>query len=195
MQEVLKSLEIGFHVVEFVLPLDSDLPPAKFECDHHFHMGEAYLAGNQARLAINRFNQALASFKGKSKYQYFLIAVKLALAESYAAIDVKDWDNAIKYLDQILIEYPNEGRAHAIKARVFLRQGNLIEAYESAMKALKNNEYHFEAACYLALIGFSIAKAENNLVDMAKDIENFKIAQSLYPGSNSLAKLIKICEE
>ncbi len=194
MQEVLKSLGVGTHIVQVAIPTDEDLPSAKYSCDHHFHMGEAYLVANQALLAIRRFNQALAEYDGRSAYENFSVAVKLALAECYSAIDVQNWENAIKVLNEIIVEFPEEDRAHAIFARVHIRRGEPIEAYKSAMAALKSNPENFEAACYLGFVGFSLSKTENNLSEMAKDIDNLKQAQRLYPQCRDLAKLIENCE-
>ena len=77
MQEVLTPIGVRIPVADYVLPADCDLPPSEHECDMHFHLGEAYLIGNQAPLAIYRFNKALAAFDGHSQYENFPVAVRL----------------------------------------------------------------------------------------------------------------------
>lgn len=195
MQEVLKSLGMGTHVVQVAIPTDADLPPAEHACDHHFHLGEAYLAANQARLAIRRFEQALAAFDGESAYENFEAAVHLALAEAHAAVDVKQWDKALAYVNQVLSILPDDDRAFAIKARIHVRRTESVDAYKAAMAALQNNSRNFEAACYLGLMGVHIAKSVGDLDEMALNIKNLKIAQSLHPSSRELAALIGHCEQ
>jgi tetratricopeptide (TPR) repeat protein len=194
MQEVLKSLGIDVHVVQFVLPTDGDLPPAQFTCDHHFHLGEEYLAGNLARLATRRFNQALAAYDGRSSYKNFEAAVKLALAEAHAAVDVKEWDKALDYVAQVLSILPDDDRALATKARIHVRRTEPVDAYLAAIAALKVNPKSFEAACYLGLMGFHIARAAGDVETMALSIKNLKLAQSLQPSSREMAALILQCE-
>ena len=194
MSEVLKSLGMGIHVVQVAIPSDSDLPPAEFTCDRDFHLGELYLFANQARLAIRRFEAALSSYAGQSAYENFEVAVWLALAECHAAIDVKEWDTALEYLDKVFKIFPDDDRGHAIRARIHVRRNEPVEAYRSAMATLKANPLNFEAACYLGLMGAHIARAQNDLEEMRKSIENLRIAQSLYPASQDLASLIEVCE-
>jgi len=200
MQEVQKSIGVGTHVVQVVIPTDADLPPAQFACDKHFHLGEAYLAGNQARPAIRRFEQALSAFDGRSAYEHFGVAVKLGLAEAHAAIDVGQWQQALKYLDEILAVSPDDDRAHTIKARVYVRMARSDDtnrsnanAYLSAMAALKSNSKNFEAGCYLGYIGFHLFKAKGNFEEMAHSIQNLKSTQSRYP-LPPLAVIIRACE-
>lgn len=193
MQEVLKSLGFGAHVVQVVIPTDADLPPAQFACDQHFHLGEAYLAGNQARLAIRRFEQALSAFDGGSAYEHFVVAVKLALAEAHSAIDVEEWQQALRYLNEVLAVFPDDDRAHAIKARVHVRAKQPVEAYVSAMAALKSCSKNFEAGCYLGVIGFQLARADGDVEEMAHSVQNLKITQDLY-AHPALALMIRDCE-
>jgi tetratricopeptide (TPR) repeat protein len=185
MRQVMKSLGSDVHVVEFVLPADADLPKTRHECDRDFHIGEAYLAGNQVRLAINRFRQALGKYDGRSDHKHFRFSVNVALAEAHSAIDLREWESALNCLDEALAELPDDDRQHAIRARVLVRAGDPAGAYRSSMAALKSNPLNFEAACYLGFIGFTLSDAEGDLGKMAKDIENLETAYRLHPSTGT----------
>ena len=194
LNEALKSIGLGTHVVNTIIVTDDMIPRANHICDHEYFIGEIYLRNNQSALAANRYEKALSAYNGQSDIEYFDYAVKSGLAEAYSAIDFKQWDKALKYLDEILEKYQDDDLALVIKARIYARQNKPIEAYNYSIKALKENPNNFEAACYLGLMGAHLARAEKNPEEMKKSAQNLKIAMNIY-SSPKLQEMIEFIEE
>jgi tetratricopeptide (TPR) repeat protein len=195
MQEVLISFGDSDHRPQRPVPSDSEFPPSENVCDRYFYMGEACLAARQPRTAVAHLTQALSAFAGRSSYPNFRLAARLALVECLASSAIKDWDGAAKIVDELLKENPNEDRAHALRARILVRQGKHVEAYRAAMAALKSNPECLEAACYLGFIGFTLARAGRDKDWMQKDLENLETAQRIYPESFDLHRMIQQCRD
>jgi tetratricopeptide (TPR) repeat protein len=80
--------------------------------------------------------------------------------------------------------------AHTIMARVQLALGLPMDAYCSAMAALKLNSHNFVAGVLLGVIGFAVAMAEKNIEEMERSIENLRVTLSLNSGSQRLQRII-----
>lgn len=80
---------------------------------------------------------------------------------------------------------------YTIKARTQLALGRPIDCYQSAMEALRRNMYNFEAAIYLGIVGFAIARADENEEEMRLSIQNLRLTQECFPQSRMVARLIK----
>ena len=195
MQEVLISFGESDRRPQQPVPSDSEFPPGENACDRYFYMGEACLTARQPRTAVAHLKEALSAFVGKSSYPNFRLAVRLALVECLASTAIKDWDGATKIVDELLKENPKEDRAHALRARILVRQGNYVEAYRAATAALKSNPECLEAACYLGFIGFTLAEATGDKDWMEKDLENLETAQRIYPESRDLCRMIQQCRD
>jgi tetratricopeptide (TPR) repeat protein len=157
-------------------------------------MGEAYLAGNQAHIALRRLERARDTFQGESAIPNFWTAVRLALAEAYGSVDVEAWDQALGCLKEILTVSPGEDRALALKARVLVRSGQRAAACDCAVQCLQSNPNNLEGLLYFAFLGFLMAKGAGNVNAMREAKHILIRAQSKCPGSIGMAWLLDICD-
>ncbi|MBN1792406.1 tetratricopeptide repeat protein [Candidatus Woesearchaeota archaeon] len=104
--------------------------------------------------------------------------------------DKSQLKKALSYCQRGLKKDPDSDYGHTIKARIELAQEKPIDAYISAMNALKINSQNVEAGVYLGTIGFAIAEAEGNVEEMEYSIENLRITQRLCPGSKRIERII-----
>jgi tetratricopeptide (TPR) repeat protein len=80
--------------------------------------------------------------------------------------------------------------AHTIMARVQAALGSPLDAYLSAMAALKLNSHNVEAGLYLGVVGFAIAVAEGDLGEIERSVENLRLTLSLNTGSQRLQSVV-----
>ena len=144
--------------------------------------GEVFLATGNHDEAITLLETALSQYEEPAGTANFEVAVRLALAEAYAATCIRRFADAHTVLDWILRSHPYDDRAHALRARVFVREGRVQDAYWSAVAAVKANPRSLEAACYASVIGFLWAEAEGSTSEMEANIRNLRVAQQYCPG-------------
>lgn len=99
-------------------------------------------------------------------------------------------ESALEYCDKGLDLNNESDYGHTIKARIHLTKEDPIQAYISAMNALKINSRNFEAGVYLGVTGFAIAATEGNIEEMEYSVKNLKTTLSLNPTSENLARII-----
>ncbi|MFA6383628.1 MAG: hypothetical protein WCX17_04375 [Parcubacteria group bacterium] len=116
------------------------------------------------------------------------------LGECYSRIMGSE-ELALDYCSKALAINNQLDYAYTIMARVQTRIGRPIDAYKSAMAALKINSLNFEAGVYLGAIGCAIALAENDEKEMELSIKNLRKTQRLNPSSQRLVKIIQENEE
>jgi hypothetical protein len=116
-------------------------------------------------------------------------SVMACLAECYSR-QPPTLREAFSLCQRVLELRPGCDYTHTILARVQLALGKPIDAYVSAMKALQANSLNFEAGIYLGTIGFAIAKAEGDIIEMEYSIANLRTTRSLNPRSQKLARII-----
>lgn len=112
------------------------------------------------------------------------------LAECYSR-SPEHYESALECCENALEINDMSDYVHTIKARVLIATGKPIDAYFSAMAALRVNSHNFEAGVYLGVVGFAIAESEHNLEEMEFSIQNLRTTQKLNPGSQLLANIIQ----
>jgi len=113
----------------------------------------------------------------------------VCLAECYSRLPDK-LENARELCTRSLAVNDQSDYSHTIMARVQVALGAPLDAYLSAIAALKVNSRNFEAGVYLGVVGFAIAMAENNIEEMERSIENLHLTLSLNPGSPLLQGIV-----
>lgn len=111
------------------------------------------------------------------------------LAECYSRMPDK-LEKARELCTRSLAVNDQSDYCHTIMARVQVALGAPLDAYFSAMAALKLNGRNFEAGVYLGVVGFAIAMAEKDIEEVGRSIENLRVTLTLNPDSPHLQGII-----
>lgn len=132
--------------------------------------------------AINILEEGLKKYPNSSDLMFCLAE---CLSRNNSTLE-----SALDYCDKGLEVNDKSDYGHTIKARIHLTKEDSIQAYISAMKALKVNFRNFEAGVYLGVTGFAIAATEGNIEEMEYSVKNLKTTLSLNPACENLARII-----
>ncbi len=116
------------------------------------------------------------------------------LAECYSRSE-EGLDQAFKLCEKGVKIDNKSDYGYTIMARVQVAQQKPIDAYTSAMNALKINNSNYEAGIYLGSIGFAIAMAEGDIEEMQYSLENLRLTKKIFPDSARLDTIIKENED
>jgi len=114
--------------------------------------------------------------------------ILFCLAECYSRTPQSE--KALEYCTKGLEINSTSEYGYTIKARVEIDRKNFVEAYTSAMNALKINKYNYEAGICLGLSGFLLSARAGRIDAMEKDIENLKVTLHFFPESKKVQNLI-----